>query len=292
MIRKLGLGTVQWGTRYGLDNQHGVTAPEAVKAILTLAERFGVRVLDTASAYGMAESILGQNQLGSFKVVTKTPKFASATIRDMHVHEMAQSLHQSLQRLSSKKVYGLLVHHAQDLLVTGSDKLISSMMNLKERGFVEKVGVSIYDSAQIDAVLKIFTPDIVQVPISVFDQRLLLNGQLEIMKEMGIEIHARSVFMQGLLLMPSNRVPSYFDPIRSLLTRWRAEAEDQGMSLVEAALSFVRDIIYVDTVLVGVESVRQFQSCLADFSTVKRFNGSGLACNDPLFVNPALWKLQ
>ena len=157
---------------------------------------------------------------------------------------------------------------------------------------VDKIGVSVYDAEQIDAVLRVFTPDIVQLPISVLDQRLLLNGRLERLKKEGVEIHARSVFLQGLLLMPLSRMPAYFDPIFPLLSRWHSAAQLQGMTLAQAALSYVRDIVFVDTVLVGVENLEQFRTCLTDFVVEPTFDASGLACDDPLFVNPALWNLS
>ena len=113
--------------------------------------------------------------------------------------------------------------------------------------------------------------------------------QMARMKKLGIEIHARSVFLQGLLLMPLDRVPAYFDPIRPLLGQWHAAAEAQGLTPVQAALSFVRDIPYVDTVLVGVENLEQFHSCCVDFSAPAKFDASGLACHDPMYINPALW---
>lgn len=165
------------------------------------------------------------------------------------------------------------------------------MRELKEKGEVQNIGVSVYDGAQVDAVLKVFKPDIIQLPINVLDQKMLLNGQLARLNQEGVEIHARSVFLQGLLLMPLREIPIYFDPIRPLLARWHAAAHAQGMTLIQAALSFVRDIPYVDTVLVGVENLAQFQSCVADFLIDARFDASGLACNDPMFVNPALWKV-
>lgn len=290
-INKLGLGTVQWGLSYGLANQHGVTAPETVTAILAEAVRCGVTILDTASLYGEAEAVLGANPLHAFHVITKTPKFSTAGITDEHAYQLGQTFHQSLHRLSSKKIYGLLVHHAGDLIVPGGEKLVAAMRKLKEKGEVQNIGVSVYDGAEVDAVLRIFKPDIIQLPISVLDQRMLLGGQLARLKNEGVEIHARSVFLQGLLLMSLGQIPIFFDPIRSLLARWHAAAHAQGMTLIQAALSFVRDIAYVDTVLVGVESLAQFQSCVADFSIDARFDASGLACNDPMFVNPALWKV-
>jgi len=290
-INKLGLGTVQWGLPYGLANQHGITAPETVRAILAEARRHGIKVLDTASLYGEAETVLGANPLQMFHVISKTPKFATPVITGEQALQLTRAFHQSLQRLSCKKIYGLLVHHADDLLVPGGEKLVAAMTELKEKGAVENIGVSVYDGAHVDAVLKIFKPDIVQLPVSVLDQRMLLNGQLERLKNAGVKIHVRSVFLQGLLLMPLSQVPAYFDPVRTLLMRWHAAAQAQGMTLVQAALSFVRDIHWVDTVLVGVESLAQFQSCLEDFSIDASFDASNLACNDPMFVNPALWKI-
>lgn len=288
---KFGLGTVQWGLPYGITNKQGITAPETVTAILSEAQSQGIAVLDTASLYGDAETVLGANSLQSFHVITKTPRFATTAITDEHAFQLTRVFQQSLQQLSCKKIYGLLIHHANDLLVPGGERLVAAMAELKEKGVVDNIGVSVYDGVQVDAVLKIFKPDIIQIPVSVLDQRMLLNGQLERLKNEGVEIHVRSVFLQGLLLMPLSRIPAYFEPVRPLLTRWQAAAKEQGMTQVQAALSFVRDIPYVDTVLVGVESLAQFQSCLEDFTIDASFDGSNLACNDPMFINPALWKI-
>ena len=183
------------------------------------------------------------------------------------------------------------LHHANDLLVPGGSKLVDALLELKAKGFVENIGVSVYDGAQADAVLEIFKPDIVQLPVSVLDQRMLVHGQLERLKKEGVEIHVRSVFLQGLLLMPLSQIPAYFDSIRPLLAKWHAAAQEQGMTLSQAALSFVRDIPYVDAVLVGVENLAQLHSCVEAFSVDASFDASNLACNDILFVNPALWRV-
>lgn len=288
---KLGLGTVQWGISYGLANQSGMTAPEAVAAILSEARRCGVRVLDTAALYGGAEAVLGANPLDGFKVITKTPSFATPAISSHQAGQLVDVFKQSLLRLSAGTIYGLLIHRADDLLVPGGEKLIAAMTALKESGAVEKIGVSVYGGEQLDAVLKLFKPDIVQLPLSVLDQRMLFHGRLERMHDAGIEIHVRSVFLQGLLLMPLNSIPKYFDPIRPLLTRWHSDAAAQGLTLTQAALGFVRDKTCVDTVLVGVEDLEQFRSCYADFTTARSFDASELACDEARFVNPSLWTL-
>ncbi len=291
-IQKLGLGTVQWGLPYGLANQHGITTPETVTALLSEARHYGIRVLDTASLYGQSEAVLGTNSLEGFKVVTKTPSFATPHISDIDAKQLSETFQQSLDLLSRKKIYGLLIHHAENLLVPGGDKLWVAMMQLKGKGVVEKIGVSVYDSMQADAVLKKFKPDLIQLPLNVLDQRMLASGHLELLKNEGVEIHVRSVFLQGLLLMPLSNIPAYFEPVRPLLTRWHAAAHAQGLTVNQAALAFVKNIPYVDTVLVGLDNLAQFRSCLNDFAIGKNFDATGLACNDPNFVNPSLWRIK
>ncbi len=291
-INKLGLGTVQWGLSYGIANQHGITTPETVTALLNDARHHGIEVLDTAALYGKSEAVLGTNSLEGFKVITKTPSFATSHIADIEVNQLGETFQQSLDLLSRKKIYGLLIHHAENILVPGGDLLLAAMKQLKEDGLVDKIGVSVYGGAQVDAVLKKFTPDLIQLPFSILDQRMLTSGHLEQLKNKGVEIHVRSVFLQGLLLMPLRNIPAFFEPVRPLLTRWHAAAQEQGLTVNQAALSFVKNIPYVDTILVGLDNLAQFRTCITDFTIDMNFDATGLACNDPVYVNPSLWQLK
>lgn len=288
----LGLGTVQWGLKYGIANRNGLVSANTVSDILAAARGAGIAILDTAAQYGEAEAVLGANSVAGFKIVTKTPSFRAAGITDEHVRQLVKTFDESLQRLGLSSVYGLLVHHSEDLLAPGGQKLVVAMNKLKDSGKVEKIGVSIYDGSQLDGLLERFTPDLVQTPVSVLDQRLVSSGQLQRLAELDVEVHVRSVLLQGLLLMPPNELPAYFAPIRGLLERWHVAVCDQGMTPTQAALSYVRNIPGVSTVLVGVESLDQLLMCVSDFSVGHRFDARGLACDDPAFVNPAMWRLS
>jgi aryl-alcohol dehydrogenase-like predicted oxidoreductase len=140
--------------------------------------------------------------------------------------------------------------------------------------------------------MKKFKPDLIQLPFSVMDQRMLTSGHLERLKNKGVEIHVRSVFLQGLLLMPPDSIPAFFEPVRPLLIRWHAAAQEQGLTVNQAALSFAKNIPYIDTVLVGLDNLAQLRSCFDDFAMDLNFDATGLACNDPVFVNPSLWQLK
>jgi len=290
-INKLGLGTVQWGLSYGIANESGAVTSETIKSILLESKQIGIKVLDTAAQYGDAEKVLGMNALEEFDVVTKTPKFAVSKITETEINQLKLAFQDSLVKLSCKKVYGLLVHHTEDILVPGGSKIISAMKQLKEKEQVEKIGVSVYDSKQLDAVMKIFKPDLIQLPLSVLDQRMLSSGHLEMLNKKGVEIHVRSAFLQGLLLMPLDKIPAYFKPIKPILIRWHNAIQEQGLTPVQAALSFIKSIPYVNKVIIGVDSLEQFNECVEDFNIEASFDAKGLACNDASFLNPSLWEL-
>lgn len=290
LLKKLGLGTAQWGLNYGLSNQAGQTSSEEVFLILDEARRNGIRLLDTASLYGNAETVLGKNSLENFDVVTKTPSLMHVPSIDKS-NQLVKFFQQSLENLSLDKVSGLLIHNADDIIGTHGVELIGTMKELQSKGLVEKLGVSFYEGSQIDSVLHKFTPDIVQIPLNVLDKRLIQSGHLNKLKELGIEVHVRSVFLQGLLLTPPSDIHAYFKPIKSLLRNWHNLVAEQDLTPVQAALIYVRDLPEVDKVLVGTESTLQLIQCMNNFSIDKVFSPENLDCRDSSYLNPSSWEL-
>lgn len=290
---KLGLGTAQFGLDYGVSNTGGKTVSTEIAAILKRAMENGIRTIDTASVYGSSEAELGSilSLMGqSFEVVTKIPRLASvgnsATIE--------QTLYTSLNRLHMRSVYGLLFHNADDLLSDNASQLVDTVMNLKRQGIIKKWGFSAYTGQQINAILERFSPDLIQVPVNVLDQRLLHSGHLKLLKQAGIEIHARSVFLQGLLLMETSSLDSYFAPYRGLLDSFHHAALSSSLSPLHAALRFVLEIEEIDRVIVGVCSDRELQQIIDAIKIAPSggINYEQLASSDEKLVNPALWRLR
>lgn len=283
---KLGLGTVQFGLPYGISNRKGQPTRTEVGLILARAEQAGIRMLDTAAAYGESESIIGELASRSrFQVVTKVAKVDLARNR-----AVAGSFQQSLDRLRAESVYGLLVHDADDLLHPQADRVWEQLVSLRESGRVTKIGASVYSPEQVEALIKRFPVDLVQVPLNVFDQRLISGGHLRELRSRSIEVHARSVYLQGLLVMDPAHLGPYFAPIRDRLVRFQRSAQEAGFSPLEAALSFVLHVSDVDVALVGVNSVAELEPALACAQRAPLpLDFSEFAVNEPAYVNPALW---
>ena len=282
---RLALGTVQFGLDYGVSNTAGRCPPDEVARILGMARRRGIDLLDTAPAYGAAETTLGAlaDDARPFRLVTKTTRPALGNVR--------AGMALSLQQLGRSAVYGLLVHDADELLGPAGFEIEREMRALRSEGRVSKIGVSVYTGSQIDDVLSRFEPDLIQLPINVLDQRLVRGGQLKRLKDRGVEIHARSIFLQGLLLMQPEKLPAHLVGATSVLTRYRAAAQGAGLSPLAAALAFAHGIAEIDYVVAGVCSVAEFEevAAAADASRGAELPWSDFAVQEEALINPSLW---
>lgn len=292
VLKKIGLGTVQWGTTYGVSNSSGRTRSPEVANILSAAREIELSLIDTASLYGEAEKVLGNQNLDGFRIVTKTPKFARFPITQSDAEELIRVFEISLRLLKTDRVYALLLHHANNVLVPGGEYLVEALHSLKARGLIQRVGVSIYDSDDLELLYERLKPEIVQLPLNVLDQRLINDGSLEYLKSKGVEIHVRSVFLQGLLLMSANQIPAYFTPWKSTLNTWRSTCIEQEFTPLQAALNFVVNLDAIDYCILGFESSTQLQQCVNTLRDSKVFKAHDLACSNLNLINPVNWRLS
>ena len=294
---KIGLGTVQFGLDYGVSNPQGITPATEVTDILTLAWKSGITILDTAVSYGMSEEVIGQSipKGMSFKIVTKTPLFKKDRIDKADAARLKETLRQSLKRLKQDAIYGLLVHHANDLLVPGGPYLWQAMGDLKAAGLVKKIGVSVYSPHEIAEITNKFHLDLIQLPVNVFDQRMVQEGYLRHLKDLGVEIHSRSVFLQGLLLMSPKELPAHFNSIRPIMIKYNSALQKYGISPLTAALAFVYAQQEIDHIVVGVNDRDQLRSILKvilNLHDLDHIDFSNYATIDESIINPSLWSLS
>lgn len=292
---KLGLGTVQFGMNYGISNKIGQTDAKEVEKILSLAKKNDVRLLDTAPLYGPSEVILGQC-MGSdndfFKVITKTLKFEKEQIEKNDVKKIYETFHQSLDRLLQKKLYALLFHHPNDLMVKGGEYLYTAALELKDLGLIEKIGASVYSPQQADKLFNKYKLDLIQLPVNVFDQRFIHNGYVKQLKRNNVEVHARSVFLQGLLLMEFEEIPDFFSPIKPHITQYYKFLRDKNLNQMEAALGFVLGVAEIDYLICGINNASQFLEILAVQSCLNIDELFKYQLNQEVYLNPSKWNLS
>lgn len=290
---KLGLGTVQFGLDYGVSNFTGKTPEAEARRILQLAAEKGVRVLDTAAGYGDSEEVLGRSlpSQHGFAIVTKTSALPADEAGGECIEHVRAGFLQSLSRLGQKAIYGLLVHRAEDLLTTQGERLMAVLQEFKRQGLVSKIGVSVYDPEQAGRILDRYPVDLVQLPFNLYDQRFLRAGVLDRLKSLDVEVHARSAFLQGFLLMPPDRLAASFNAIRAHHACLYREIAVAGLTPLEASLRFCLAQFQIDQVIVGCESMEQFGEILlaASEGAAGLRNPESLAVEDESIINPSRW---
>lgn len=281
------LGTAQFGMNYGVMNSRGKPSISEVEAILERAHATGLRLLDTAIAYGDSEALLGKIGIQEWDVTSKIPADF-----DPGVDSLTDLVERSLDRLRVDHLYGFILHEPDVLLTEHGSRLSAELETLRHRGFVERIGLSIYSPDQLDRLLEALQVDLVQAPLNLLDQRFFSTGWLERLKTAGVEFHARSVFLQGLLLTDPRNLPSSFLKHRKTFERVAEWRKAKNLAPVDAALSFVLGLPQVDHVVVGVDNVEQLLEIVNAAECTQGIDPAGLAATELSIIDPRFWARQ
>jgi aryl-alcohol dehydrogenase-like predicted oxidoreductase len=288
-VSKIALGTVQFGIDYGVNSVDGQVKPEEVKKILSYAHSKNIDLLDTAPAYGNSEKILGRMDILNFKVVTKTRHFDSLEIKNNDVKLLNNDFHHSLKNLKQDSVYGVLIHNAGDLFKPGAEKLFDQLQELKQAKKIVKIGVSVYDHSQLQSILDNFDIDLVQLPFNILDRRMIDSSMLATLRSKSTEVHVRSVFLQGLLLMSEQNRPDKFNRWSSLWKIWHEWLNDNQITALEATIRHAVSMPEISKVLVGVDTADQLKEIFISSSGGLPNIPDELFTNDADLLNPSNW---
>jgi aryl-alcohol dehydrogenase-like predicted oxidoreductase len=283
--------------RYGVVGP-GRQVPEAeVERILALAAEQGILDLDTAATYGEAESVLGRvlarlapDLPRPFALCTKTIRLDRPRITRRDAVHMAEEVQRSLDRLGVDRVDTLLVKAASDLTAEGGEWVAEVLTDLVDRGLVARLGLSAYLGDPIDGALDRAPLSVIQLPLSVVDQRPLRTGLVDRLVQRGVDIHVRSVLLQGVLAAPPESVPPFLAPLSPLLSRFQTRARQAGLSPAQAAVWAMERVPGVARVVVGVHD----EAHLRDLARPpdQDIPWEDLAVDDPLLVSCPHWPAQ
>lgn len=265
---KLMLGTAQLGTKYGISNVAGMPSRQKSCELIKYAVTSGIGYLDTAPGYGESEKMIGDclnnlNLNSKPVIVTKLPSVRTLGFRTEEERKnfVYSSLVSSLENLKLSALNRCLLHDPMDMTYQNGE-IINILSDLKQRRIIHKIGVSVYDPQDIEMYLNLGCFDSIQVPINLFDQRLIRNGMLEKLSEKGIEVFARSIYLQGLLLMAPEHLPDKLKQAKKPLKRLLQYSGETGISIKELSFLFVRDLPGVSKIIIGCETIDQLKENL------------------------------
>lgn len=252
LISKLGLGTVQFGVNYGISNKEGKTSMDEVKNIMDYAAKVGIEYIDTASAYGTAEEVIGNFDLSSFKIVSKYIPKTDLTL--------TSQFKESLSRMNLINIYGYMAHRPLDLIEDNCGPW-KQLQKLKNDGLVKKIGASFNSIEEFEKIKSYnIELDIIQVPFNYFDHRFV--SVMKELKSKNCEIHTRSTFLQGLFFCPPQSLSSFFQNIKEDLKHLQKYDNLANRLLVYSLKNKDIDVVNIgvnnlDQLKVNIEEIEQ-----------------------------------
>jgi len=259
VLKRICLGTVQFGLDYGVNNDNGKPAYEEVKDILHYASSKNIDLLDTAWAYGDAENRIGKfiaSEDQAFSLITKVrPNIVSEHPKSI-IYETEKSINESMERLGVDKINGCLLHTPSDYY---NDEVMKVLRSYKQKGIIENIGVSIYEVEDALNVVKDNSVDYLQVMYNVFDQRLDEVEFWKYKQKSDVVVFARSVFLQGLLTMNPDKLPVKMKFADKYLRRYREICNQFNKTPQEVALIFALSKKEIDYLVLGVDSLEQLK---------------------------------
>ena len=292
------LGTVQFGLNYGVSNKNGQIADADVQRILELAHHYNVSRLDTAADYGDCERVLSKypETLQNFSIATKSIKTSNIQEKKFSKikTDLIESIETSLDILGMKSFDLYYLRSPETLFQYHREDTSKYIAEIKEKGLVNKIGISIYEEKQLNDILEVFQPDVIQIPFNILDQRLSKSGTLKSLKAKGIEIYARSLFLQGLLLMQSDQIPNFFRPIKSHLQQIHSQLTEYSLSPLQACLLCAFQTKEIDKIILGVSSLKEWKEILKTIAELPNhpLDWSSMSLDNEIFLNPSKWAVN
>ena len=282
-LRKLGLGASQFPNGVALRGR----PPEAeVRDMLIASARADLGFLDAGGAVASCESMLGEH--------LPRPVPMGVLIRSIRGERgpdvVETEVRASMTRLRLTKARAVVVQSASDLFAPSGQALWDRLKRLRDEGLFDQVGVCAYASDDPVGVARRFKPDLIQAPASLLDQRLLLDGSLMAVRDMGIEVHLRSIFLNGLLFLPPDRVPAQLKGAAGRLSRARRMIAEGRSDPLQAALGFALSRPEADAVIVGASSAAELAAVIAAASSPPPdLDWDEMAIDDPIALDPDRW---
>jgi aryl-alcohol dehydrogenase-like predicted oxidoreductase len=254
LAKKIVLGTAQFGLDYGINNKTGRISDIELKEIFSLCNENDIEYLDTAYSYGDSEERIGKYSKENnfkFNIISKLPGCKPEEVED--------TLKSSLKKLNADSVYAYLVHNIRTL--NENPEILNELYKVKEAGFIKKIGFSLYNPDELEMLFeKKVDFDLVQVPYNIFDQRF--ESYFEALKKKNIEIHTRSVYLQGLFFISPENLNDGFLPAKKNMEMLYNISYRSGLPIRLLCLSFVLKSSFVDKVVIGIDRKKHLKELL------------------------------
>lgn len=285
--KKIAIGTANFGSDYGHFNKTKLSK-QKINKILKRCRLSNIDTVDTSSDYFKAEFFLGASGVKELKIISKI--YVNEGLIKEQKKFLDKKIKKSLSDLKVKKLYALLFRKPENILDRSKIKIWQHAKNYQKEGIISKIGFTIYDPIELDKAYDILKPDIIQVPYNIFDRRIESSGWMKKLYNEKVEIHCRSIFLQGLLLKNKNQLPEQFKRYKIKWNEYHAWLKKEKVTPLEACLAIAHKKKEISKIVIGVENDLQLKSILETNVRNVKFP-KWLKHDNGILIDPRLWKL-
>jgi aryl-alcohol dehydrogenase-like predicted oxidoreductase len=284
------LGTAQFDHSYGVFKKNKISSKN-LKSIFNIIYKNKISFLDTAIDYNKSEYIIGKYAKRKINIFTKITFSKNLKKKNLNSY-IQKKVSISLKKLKTKQLYCLYIHHISDLQKYGSE-LVNNFLILKKKNIIKKIGISIYDTADINIVLKYFVPDVIQFPLNIFDSRFSNKKLLKRLKSLKINLVARSCFLQGLLLNRNFDHIKFKNTHKNKILGYHNFCEKKSLNKLNFCLNFIKGFKELDYFVIGCDNPMQLREILEfmKYKYIKNYKFyKNFIMKNKEIINPGLWQ--
>jgi aryl-alcohol dehydrogenase-like predicted oxidoreductase len=282
---KLIIGTANFHTEYGIFRDNKLNLSE-IELIFKIIKTKKVKFIDTSIAYENCDKILGKYDLSKINIISKIGYYKNINNENLLIDKIIQSI----KNLDIKNLYCLLLHSPVISIQHPKNIYKKMLNNLKKDNLVKKIGISVYSPDELNFCFNEMDFNVVQLPLNIFDNRFIKTGWIDKLKKNNIEVHVRSIFLQGLINLET--WPAYFNPWLDKINYFQNEIAKLNITSTIAAISYVKNIKNIDKIVLGVNNPNQINEYLDTnvFENNLKYISDNCEITDKGFYNPSFWK--
>lgn len=288
-FNKVIIGTANFSEDYKILDQKKTFSSKKISSILADSKKLNIDTIDTSYNYRGVESKLGKYNLQNWKIITKLPKLN--LLKGAVEEEIFKYALISIKRLNIKYLNTILLSDISQIFTVDGHKIMEGLIKLKEIGLVKQIGFSVYFPREVKKILKLFKPDVIQLPYSVIDRRFEENNLIKNIHDMGIEIHARSIFLQGLLITTQSNRAKYFNKKwKKTFTLWDDFITKNNLDPIKVCMSYVFKNKYISKVIIGLDTQKKLQDSVKILK--RKITYPENFCKDENLLIPYKWNIK
>jgi aryl-alcohol dehydrogenase-like predicted oxidoreductase len=285
--KKIIIGTAQFIANYGIKNRKIKITKNKATTILKYCEKNKINILDTSDVYPCFKKFLPSYNLKNWKISLKISD--DLFVKLFKKKRFTYFCNKILSKFKKKKIDYLFFHNTKSLLCKDGKNIYLEVQDLKKKGVIKKIGVSVYNLKEINNIIKNFRIDVIQIPFNVFDQRIKSERILKKLKSLKIEIHARSIFLQGLLLMKEKQLPKKFLMFDKHFKKWFQFYKKNKLSPLNECLNFAFNNTFIDKYVIGVDSIENLKEIINCKIKKNKRNYNNLKSENKFLIDPRTW---